>query len=61
MKYISVSIFIWHYSPKKKLFVSTAAMTTSFENAGLSVTGKTLFTHTDLTMDIQHIFSQAAR
>uniref|UniRef100_A0A667Y3E0 Apolipoprotein B n=1 Tax=Myripristis murdjan TaxID=586833 RepID=A0A667Y3E0_9TELE len=37
-----------------------SAMTTSFENAGLSVTGKTLFTHTDLTMDIQHIFSQAA-
>ncbi|XP_071776893.1 apolipoprotein B-100-like [Centroberyx gerrardi] len=38
-----------------------SAITTSFENAGLSLTGKALLTHTDLTMDIQHTFSHAMR
>ncbi|XP_056150905.1 apolipoprotein B-100-like [Lampris incognitus] len=34
-----------------------SAITTSFENTGLSLTGKALFNHADLTMEIQHVLS----
>ncbi|KAM9339237.1 apolipoprotein B-100-like [Symphorus nematophorus] len=34
-----------------------SSITTTFENSGISLTGKVVFTHSDLTMDIQHILS----
>ncbi|GLD49481.1 apolipoprotein B-100-like protein [Lates japonicus] len=34
-----------------------SSITINFEQGGLSLTGKGVFTHTDLTVDIQHIFS----
>ncbi|XP_029281700.1 apolipoprotein B-100-like [Cottoperca gobio] len=32
-----------------------SSITSNFEDAGVSLTGKAVFSHTDLTMDIQHI------
>ncbi|XP_031178438.1 apolipoprotein B-100-like [Sander lucioperca] len=34
-----------------------SSITINFEHAGVSLTGKAVFTHTDLTLDIQHILS----
>ena len=40
---------------------STASITITFENAGLSLNGKCVFTHTDLTVNLQNGFSQTLR
>merc|ERR1712142_1373900 len=36
-----------------------SAITVSLENAGLSLTGKAVLTHADLTMDIQHVLESS--
>merc|ERR1712168_491911 len=36
-----------------------SAITVSFENADLSLTGKAVLTHADLTMDVQHVLSHS--
>ena len=40
---------------------STASITINLEHADVSLTGKAVFTHTDLSMDIQHIISHTPR